>query len=74
MDLKAVLGCPKGEVSSIFYKRKLVVYNLTIFYVISKEGSCCMWGETEENRGSTEIALCIYNYINNNKVLLNSFL
>lgn len=74
MDLKAVLGCPSGEVSSIFYKRKLAVYNLTIFDVISKEGTCCMWGETEGNRRSTEIASCIFNYINNNKALLNSFL
>lgn len=44
MDLKAVLGSPKGEVFSIFYKRKLAVYNLTIFNVILKEGTCVACG------------------------------
>lgn len=62
-DLQAVLECPKGEVSSIFYKRKLAVYNLTVFDLISKEGTCNMWDETEGNRGSSEIGTCIFNYI-----------
>lgn len=62
-DLQAVLECPKGQVSSIFYKRKLAVYNLTVFDLISKEGTCNIWDETEGNRGSTEIGTCIFNYI-----------
>lgn len=63
-DLQAVLECPKGQVSSIFYKRKLAVYNLTVFDLITKEGTCNVWNETEGKRGSTEIGTCIFNYIN----------
>ncbi|XP_039280312.1 uncharacterized protein LOC120350546 [Nilaparvata lugens] len=74
MDLQAVLECPNGEVPPIFYKRKLAVYNFTIFDLISKEGTCCMWDETEGNRGSTEIATCIFNYINCRKDVLEFFL
>lgn len=62
-DLQAVLECPKGQVSSIFYKRKLAVYNLTVFDLISKEGTCNIWDETEGNRGSTEIGTCVFSYI-----------
>lgn len=49
-DLQAVLECPKVEVSSIFYKRKLAVYNFTIFDLINKEDTCCLWDETEGNK------------------------
>lgn len=62
-DLQAVLECLKGQVSSIFYKPKLAVYNLTVFDLISKEGTCNIWDEPEGNRGSTEIGTCIFNYI-----------
>ena len=63
--LKAALECPKGQSSSIFNKRKLTVYNLAIFDIILKEGTCCLWVETEGNRGSTETASCIFNYVKN---------
>lgn len=64
-DLQAVLECPKGEVSSIFYKRKLAVFDLTIFDLVTKEGTCNLWDETEGNRGANEIGTCVFNYIAN---------
>lgn len=73
-DLQAVLECPKGEVSSIFYKRKLAVYNFTIFDLINKEGTCCLWDETEGNRGSTEVASCLFYYIQNHPEIEEIFL
>lgn len=31
MDLQAVLLCPKSNVSSLYYKTKLIIHNFTIY-------------------------------------------
>jgi len=59
-DLQKVLCCPSGKVGTIFYKRKLATYNLTVFDMRSKKGSCFMWDETVAKRGSCEIASCLW--------------
>ena len=44
-DLEQVLPCPFLEVSVMFYKRKLSVYNLTVYELGSSDGNCFMWHE-----------------------------
>lgn len=39
-DLQQVLEVPKLKTGSVFYKRKLSVYNFTIYDVIRKKGYC----------------------------------
>lgn len=36
-DLQNVLTCPRANISTFFYKRKLIVYNLTAHCNIEKE-------------------------------------
>jgi len=40
VDLQSVLQIPQSSESSFFYKRKLCVYNLTIYVENEKEGVC----------------------------------
>ena len=54
-DLEAVLYTPCSKVSTLFYKRKLCTYNLTMFNLANREGQCYLWDETEAKRGSNEI-------------------
>ena len=58
-DLEQVLLCPKLEVSSLFYRRKLAVYNLTIYRLDSSDVTCHMWHEGQGRRGSCEIASAV---------------
>ena len=44
-DLQKVLQCPHGEASNVYYKRKLAVYNLTIYCMVSQDVECFMWSE-----------------------------
>ena len=39
-DLEKVLELPYANVSSMYYKRKLAVYNLSIFDICTKEATC----------------------------------
>lgn len=59
-DLQAVLYTPFTDVSLLFYKRKLAVYNFTIYEQISKAGFCYLWPETNGKRGANEICLLSY--------------
>ena len=54
-DLEAVLYTPYTDVSLLFYKRKLAVYNFTVYEQDTKEGYCYIWPETEGKRGSKGI-------------------
>lgn len=63
-DLQSVLSTPKGASGPFFYVRKLAVYNLTFYNLGNQDVDCYTWDETEGKRGSTEIATCVYKYIN----------
>lgn len=63
VDLQAVLGCPHGETSILFYKRKLSIYNFTVFDLATKEGTCYMWDQSTGGRGANDMASCLYMYI-----------
>lgn len=62
-DLQAVLPCPKGEVSSMYYKSKLSVYNLTVCELKNDSTYCYVWHEGEGGRGSSEISSCVLDFI-----------
>ena len=59
--LEAILRLPCGQVSQLYYKRKLVVYNFTV-YGSPSEGSCYLWTELDGCKGSDEIGTCLLQY------------
>ena len=62
-DLEQILLCPHGQSSSFFYKRRLGVYNLTIYDYKKGDVYCYMWPEHEAHRGPNEVSTCLFNYI-----------
>lgn len=64
-DLEEVLSAPSSFESSLYYKRKLNTYNLTVYRYRNGQGFCYVWPETEGLRGSNEIASCLYKYLEN---------
>jgi len=62
-DLQQVLQCPFGDVNLFYYKRKLSVYNLSIYGLGDGRGLCYMWDETTAARGSCEISSCVMDYL-----------
>lgn len=62
-DLQKVLTTPRAEISILYYKSKLSVWNFTIFMLGSNIGICNLWNETIGSRGSTEIASFVWIFI-----------
>ena len=62
-DLQSVLYTPCSAVGPLFYKRKLAVYNFTIYEQITHEGFCFLWNETIAKRGSDEVGSCLKKYL-----------
>lgn len=62
-DLEAVLTTPHMEASQMYYKRKLCVYNLSLYSLASKDGTCYVWNEMEGKRGACEISTCLYMFL-----------
>ena len=62
-DLEAILQLPCGQVSQLYYKRKLVVYNFTIYESPSAVGRCYLWTEVDGQKGSDEIGTCLLKYL-----------
>lgn len=63
MDLQALLLSPKSTVSSLYYKMKLSVHNLTFFYLKTTDAHCFLWNETEGNLTSNEFASIISHFV-----------
>lgn len=70
-DLQAVLQTPCGEVNMFYYKRKLGVYNFTVYETSSRHGFCYVWSEDKAKRGANEIASCLWKYLNNLNSITN---
>jgi len=62
-DLQAVLCTPRAGDAQIFYRRKLAVYNFTIFDGASHQGYNYIWDETEGGRGANEIGSALLDYL-----------
>ncbi|XP_064639792.1 uncharacterized protein LOC135495259 [Lineus longissimus] len=62
-DLEAVLTTPFAGDAQIYYKRKLAVYNFTIYNQATTAGHCYLWDETEGGRGANEIATALLDYL-----------
>ena len=62
-DFQKVLTTPHSEASCLYYKRKLSVYNFTIYDVGRHKGYCYVWCENDAKKGSNEVASCILDYI-----------
>ena len=58
-DLQNVISCPKADISSFFYKRKLNVYNLTAHHTKTKQGFCAVWNEVHSGRSGNDIASAV---------------
>lgn len=61
-DFEKVLTTPKSEFSCLYYKRKLSVYNFTIYDIVRHKAYCYVWSENEAKRGSNEVASCLLHY------------
>lgn len=44
-DLENVILTPHANISSLFYYRKLNIYNLTVYYTPTKQVYCAIWSE-----------------------------
>ncbi|XP_060808417.1 uncharacterized protein LOC132903662 [Amyelois transitella] len=59
MDLQSVLLSPQSNVSSLYYKRKLIVHNFTLYDVKRNKGYCYIWNECEGKLSSNEFSTII---------------
>lgn len=63
MDLQSILLCPMLKASSIYYKKKLVVHNFTIYNLKTNDGYCFIWNESEGQISANEFPCIIYYFI-----------
>ena len=64
-DMQAVLTTPCSNVSKMYYARKLASYNLSVYSLSDKVGTCYVWDETEGKRGSNDIGTCLIRHLQN---------
>ncbi|XP_052122519.1 uncharacterized protein LOC127749229 [Frankliniella occidentalis] len=62
-DLQKTLCVPNLDIGEVYYKRKLSMYNFTIYNVIEHQGFCYTWNESEARKGANEIATSVLLFI-----------
>lgn len=62
-DLQQVISLPRSNESAIFYRRRLSVFNFTIYNLGNRNCFCYLWNEIISKRGSNEISTCVANYL-----------
>ena len=62
-DLQQVLYLPQSNRCEIFYKRRLAVYNETIYEFATHDGYCFTWPETISKRGTNEVSSILNNWL-----------
>ncbi|KAJ8873388.1 hypothetical protein PR048_027024 [Dryococelus australis] len=68
-DFESVIYCPPVNAKAIFYKRRLSVYNLTIYDVTTRKAVNHMWHVSVAGRGSIEeVASCLFEFMKNSSV------
>lgn len=65
MDLQCVLLCPKTNASTMYYKQKLQVHNLTIYNLKTKEAFCHVWTEVDGDMSSEMFSFIQYSHFKN---------
>jgi len=63
LDLQAVLLAPRSNVSSLYYKTKLCVHNLTMFNLKTHDGYCYIWNECEGGLNAEEFASIVATFL-----------
>lgn len=63
MDMQSVLLCPKTNVSSQYFKTKLIVHNFTLFDLKTKQGYCYLWHEGEGGLSSNVFASIVCHFL-----------
>ena len=62
-DSEQVLCVPKTQRCEIFYRRRLAVYNFTVYNIKTKHCHSYVWHDCIAKRGSNEIASCVYKFL-----------
>lgn len=62
-DLQQVIHVPISNDNKIFYKRRLAVFNFTIYDIGSRDCYCFTWNEGNGKRGSCEIATALCKFL-----------
>jgi len=62
-DLEKVLLAPHGQTSSFYYSKRLKIHNFTITDITSMETHCYVWHEGEAAKGSSEVATCLQQFL-----------
>ncbi|XP_022199538.1 uncharacterized protein LOC111056478 [Nilaparvata lugens] len=55
-DLQNVIMTPHADISSLFYLRKLNIYNLTAHFSVTKKVYCALWPESLSGRAGNDLA------------------
>lgn len=63
MDMEKILLSPHVLVGQLYYKKKLKMYNFTIFNLKNKIAKNYMWHEAHGTKGASEVATCVYNFL-----------
>lgn len=62
MDTQGVLLCPQSKASTMYYKQKLQVHNLTFHNTTTHDGYCYLWDETDGDVKSEAFASLQYSH------------
>ena len=62
-DLEQVLNLPQSNVQQSYYTRNFHCYNFTVWNFRDRDCVCHMWTQLDGERGSDEMASCLYDWI-----------
>ena len=62
-DLQVIPQLPCSDASPLYYRRKLIIYNLTVHEAIHLDGYCYVWNEYNGHKSSNEKASVLYRYL-----------
>ena len=62
-DLQQNILIPKSNRGELYYKRRLAVYNFTVYDLASHDGYCYLANESLTKRGANEISTYIFDYL-----------
>lgn len=75
-DLQAILSVPFTGDAQIYYRRRLSVFNFTIYNYYKPVGGdrhCYVWDETNGGKRSSEIGTCLLDYLSNLSVNYHTY-